>query len=385
MNNPNGKIVLNVALNRSALQSSTCEWSKPNDAIRAVSGSPTGPYAFCTRAEVAPWWMVDLGSNFAIRDLVIFNRDDGLQERAVPLSVEISLDTSHWSKVADANYPFGGRASGRPLRISPVVPLQARFIRLTRQEGPEHFHLDQVEVYVDLESIPQFSQLQQDLWVAAMTGGRRGGTFFEIGSSDGVTNSNTLMLEDKFGWTGICAECNPTFFEQLAARRSAHCVCTAVYPQSALRLKFVPVGELGTIQEFEDVDFHSAERRAWLEQGSYIEVETTNPNELLDRYSMPAMVDYLSIDTEGSEWDILRTIDFTRRTFGLLTIEHNYAEDKRGHIYDFLSRMGYYRIMARFDDWYYHPPLLNLLNGSTMIDFSSVISKFTAKFGGGSE
>jgi FkbM family methyltransferase len=376
MSTSNDKIALNVALNRSAIQSSTCEWSKPDDASRAVSGSKTGSYAFCTGAEVAPWWMLDLGSSFAIRDLVIFNRDDGLQDRAFPLSVEVSQDKNQWSKIADVNYPFGGRANGRPLQILPTIPILGRFIRLTRQEGPEHFHLDQVEVYVDLETIPQHSQLRQDLWVVAMTGGRRGGTFFEIGASDGVSNSNTLLLEDKFGWSGTCVECNPILFEQLAARRLAHCVCTAIYPQSGLRLKFAPAGELGTIHEYESGDFHAAARQAFLKKNAYIEVETTNPNELLNHQSMPQIIDYLSIDTEGGEWDILRSIDFARRAFGLLTIEHNFVEDKRRLVCDHLTNLGYHRIPANFDDWYYHPPILNLLNGATNVDFASVNRRF---------
>jgi hypothetical protein len=59
------------------------------------------------------------------------------------------------------------------------------------------------------------SQYGQDLFVLEALGGRRGGYFLDFGASNGVRFSNTLLLEQSFGWRGICIEPNDSFFSEL--------------------------------------------------------------------------------------------------------------------------------------------------------------------------
>ena len=67
------------------------------------------------------------------------------------------------------------------------------------------------------------SQLGQDILVDEYFGGKRGGVFVDIGAYDGVTFSNTLMLERERGWTGVCIEPLPDVFAEL--RQNRGCVC----------------------------------------------------------------------------------------------------------------------------------------------------------------
>ena len=53
-------------------------------------------------------------------------------------------------------------------------------------------------------------------------------------------------------------------------------------------------------------------------------VETISLNDLLDFYNAPKLIDYISIDTEGSELDIIQNFDFKKRTINIISIEHNY-------------------------------------------------------------
>ena len=76
--------------------------------------------------------------------------------------------------------------------------------------------------------------------------------------------------------------------------------------------------------------------------------------DMLEKYDAPAHIDYLSIDTEGSEFEILSAFDFTRHSFSVITCEHNYTSN-REKIHGLLSEHGYTRIMtdvSQFDDWY---------------------------------
>ena len=77
-------------------------------------------------------------------------------------------------------------------------------------------------------------------------------------------------------------------------------------------------------------------------------------SDLLEKYSAPSIIDYLSIDTEGSEYDILNAFDFQKYKFRVITCEHNFTP-MREKIYDLLIKKGYKRKLSnisRVDDWY---------------------------------
>ncbi len=69
-------------------------------------------------------------------------------------------------------------------------------------------------------------------------------------------------------------------------------------------------------------------------------------------------IDYLSLDTEGSELEILKSVDLTKYTFGIIDVEHNYIEPRRTQIRELLESHGYEYIRAnKFDDCYKHKSL----------------------------
>jgi len=87
--------------------------------------------------------------------------------------------------------------------------------------------------------------------------------------------------------------------------------------------------------------------------GQYL-VETVSLNNVLEHHKAPKTIDYLSIDTEGSEFQILQALDFDAWTFRVITVEHNYT-DQRSKIYELLTRNGYKRVLENIsymDDWY---------------------------------
>ena len=95
--NPN---LANIALGKPALQSSVSAWSRRRtveaDARGGNDGKLTGLYGFHTDYEVDPWWQVDLGTTFELREVRIFNRPDQAQ-RLLHFSILISVDGNNWS------------------------------------------------------------------------------------------------------------------------------------------------------------------------------------------------------------------------------------------------------------------------------------------------
>jgi hypothetical protein len=88
--------------------------------------------------------------------------------------------------------------------------------------------------------------------------------------------------------------------------------------------------------------------------GIKYEISTISLNDLLDKYNAPKEIDYLSIDTEGSEFEILNAFDFSEHKFKIITCEHNFTQ-MRESIYSLLTKNGYgrkYTDLPVFDDWY---------------------------------
>lgn len=197
------------------------------------------------------------------------------------------------------------------------------------------------------------SQLQQDLFVLSELNSNRGGFFVEIGASDGIKYSNTHFLEKKLGWNGIVAEPAKCYTEALKRNRNCFVSTKCVWSHSGQKLEFSEARDanLSTLTSLVDSDLRSKKRN----ESTKYTVETITLNDLLNSYSgLPPRIEYLSLDTEGSEYDILSTLDFDRYNIKIITCEHNYT-DSREKIYKLLLSKGYarkYSKMTRFDDWY---------------------------------
>lgn len=195
------------------------------------------------------------------------------------------------------------------------------------------------------------SQLGQDLWVLEQLGWKQGGFFVEFGATDGVLLSNSWLLEKYFHWNGICAEPNPKFFKRLEENRSCTLSSACVYANTGLKMRFVLADAFGGLEDHGRDDQHVGRRDAYAAVGDVIDVTTISLNDLLDQQGAPAVIDYLSIDTEGSEQLILEGIDWSRYQFRCITVEHNYTEQRQG-IQKILEAQGYQRQKAQWDDWY---------------------------------
>lgn len=192
------------------------------------------------------------------------------------------------------------------------------------------------------------SQSHQDLFALSELDFKRDGFFVEFGATDGVTISNTAYLERKLGWTGIVAEPARRWHEQLKRNRSCHIETKCVWKDSASVLTFIEA-EIGEYSSIDAFGSQVAKRH-----GQRYAVETISLRDLLTKYNAPRRIDYISIDTEGSEFEILSPFDFDEYEFGVLTIEHNFGPH-RDKIFRLLTRAGYMRKfenLSGLDDWY---------------------------------
>lgn len=177
------------------------------------------------------------------------------------------------------------------------------------------------------------------------------GYFVEFGAADGCFLSNTHFLEKQYSWNGILAEPAKTWVKQLKNNRAT---CTldfrCVWNRTGEKIEFVE----DALPEISGVSTTLNKERMSENSASYM-VATVSLIDLLEEHHAPKYIDYISIDTEGSEFEILEHFDFSRYQFGLITIEHNYETEKREKLFALLSRNHYMQIFQNIsseDDWY---------------------------------
>ncbi|MGU3417883.1 FkbM family methyltransferase [Methylobacterium sp. D54C] len=192
------------------------------------------------------------------------------------------------------------------------------------------------------------SQILQDLWVCFELGEKSDGFFVEFGATNGLKNSNTWLLEKKLGWKGILAEPNPVWHRELMRNRDAFIETRCVSSRSGETVSFLATDdadpELSGMEAFSDADHFSETRK----RGARLAVETISLDDLLDQYGAPEIIDYMSIDTEGSELEILSSYSF-RHKFRTLSVENNPKTERA--VEEMLVSKGYHRVFAQFSQW----------------------------------
>jgi hypothetical protein len=184
-----------------------------------------------------------------------------------------------------------------------------------------------------------WSQFAQDKFVLFCLEESRGGTFVEFGGADGLTHSNTALLECEYGWRGLLLEPNPFEFPLLKRNRpNCRALHAAVKCSDAHEIDLVICGQLSTVRGFEPVDKHAAARSS---AGITRRVRCIDLNEAIGSSSLGSQtLDYLSVDSEGSELAILSRFNFDKGP-RVLTLECNERAADEAAIRNLMAAKGY--------------------------------------------
>lgn len=194
-----------------------------------------------------------------------------------------------------------------------------------------------------------YSQEGQDTRALNYFNGKKEGYFVDIGANEGIIISNTYLFEKKMSWKGICSEPLPKAFELLQKNRNVICDNNAVYSKSNLKMDFSCDRWLSGIST--DINPQNIKTL----KKPRITVNTITFQDLLTKYNAPKIIHYLSLDTEGSEYKILKSVDFKKYKFLYICVEHNYNMNKRKNISNLLTNNNYiYKGSYKQDDEYIH-------------------------------
>ena len=188
---------------------------------------------------------------------------------------------------------------------------------------------------------------------------KKNGFFIDIGAHNGITLSNTYFFEKKMGWRGICIEPYPDRFTELVKSRSAQTICLpcaiANSEGYADFLKIDGYAEMlsGLLDKYEPDHLKRVDCELSIYGGhkTLISVPVFKLRTILEQNQVKH-VDLLSLDTEGSEFDILNSIDFDAVTIDVILVENNYKSTK---INDFLTTKNYSKMFTiGVDEIYRH-------------------------------
>ena len=203
------------------------------------------------------------------------------------------------------------------------------------------------------------SQLYQDVFAAFIIGNKFEKTFLEFGATDGLELSNSYMLEISDNWRGVLSEPSPQWHDLLKKNRTNTKIITkCIWSASKKKLDFFmsDVGVLSTINDYVDSDKSSMPGNA-LERkksGKVISVETISLNDVIKEYFSNVTPSYISIDTEGSEYEILKSFSLDIYRPRVFTIEHNFTDyqNKIDHLMNSQNYIRIFRELTAFDAWY---------------------------------
>lgn len=176
------------------------------------------------------------------------------------------------------------------------------------------------------------SQFEQDKYINLnYFKNKENGVFLDIGANDGVTFSNTYFFEKELNWTGICIEPIDDIFKELEKNRTSININGCAWNDDSIKTFRKLNGNAEMLSGIIDSYNEKHKERIDLECNIFnctyedIKVKCYNINSLLKKHKM-YHIDFLSIDTEGSELEILKCIDFSMFNIEVILVENNYSD-----------------------------------------------------------
>ncbi len=237
---------------------------------------------------------------------------------------------------------------GTKSKILSKFPRLKIYVRWSKVSDPKHLKIRKF-VFENLGK--SVSQLQQDLVAQFLSSvmvkkvsPQTTAYFVEIGANDGKYLSNTFTLENTFGWNGLLSEVNSSLTHTLFLNR----------PKSKIDIR--AVDEISGVKkvfnqsknsEYSALEGVSVQAAQFIDSISEV-VETVNLTDLLEEFKSPKCIDFLSIDTEGNEFDILKGLNFNLFKFNYIAVEVSRNQEE---IAEILGSNGYVRILEEVSLW----------------------------------
>ena len=186
-----------------------------------------------------------------------------------------------------------------------------------------------------------YGQFSTDVLIELYFCNKNMGVCVEVGAANGTRGSNTLYFE-KLGWRALCIEPNPGYFEMIKKTRkeAIQCACGSDNQQNVpftvfdIGKKNIMSSVSGLMPDQRLVEQH----HHIINETRQINVEVKTLNTVLTEHNVENNIDFISIDTEGTELDVLKGLDLAYWDIPLLVVENNFNDPE---IEAYMKDFGY--------------------------------------------
>ena len=182
------------------------------------------------------------------------------------------------------------------------------------------------------------AQFGQDIKALEYLDYKKDGTYLEIGVYDGENDNNTVLLDQEYNWSGLCIDPEMSNMDNRTCQKF-HCALGSEPGIANFRYSN-DEGGLNALDKFGT----STENEMWKDTVKNFEIKQVNvrtPEDVLEESEIPHVIDYMSLDVEGAEMDILRSFPFDKYCIKFSTIETNNDKNKEAEMEDLMTQKGY--------------------------------------------
>lgn len=178
------------------------------------------------------------------------------------------------------------------------------------------------------------SQYGQDKYIIERLNYQKKGYFVDVGAAHPTHISNTYVLETDFLWSGLLIDADKYFISQLKQYRTSTVIDALIYSKANIIMPYIITGEIesGYGNHISGFGVPHANKIG------YTTLTTTTLQTVLTNNNSPNIIDYLNIDVEGAELEVLKSVDLEKYKFRIMTVEGN---NQNNPILKYLQPYGY--------------------------------------------
>ncbi|CAG0888842.1 unnamed protein product [Darwinula stevensoni] len=180
--------------------------------------------------------------------------------------------------------------------------------------------------------------------------------FVEAGALDGKSISKTLYLEEKYGWKGLLVEPNPHLFQKMMyLKRNAWLAPFCLSPEARVKYEVMeyPYDPKDPIASWGGGISKKGKIKGSIKNGTSIYsalVKCYPLHTLLDALGITT-VHFFSLDVEGLELQVLKTLPFQRIQFHVIEVEFLFNDEGKQSLKDFLLSKGYQLVHKTYGEF----------------------------------
>jgi len=204
--------------------------------------------------------------------------------------------------------------------------------------GALEYYLDCAKTKFNRAFMGSYSQHSEDIVISGLLNGVKKGSYVDVGANDPEYISNTRYFYEK-GWRGINIEPHPEMFDKIVKNRPEDTNLNIGIATQEGALTFY---KLDVPAETAGSTFDREIAMALKEKGYTISAEITMPvfplAKILENNLKAPKIDFMSVDTEGFDLEVLKSNDWQRFRPTILVVETTNQKDE---IIEFMLSQSY--------------------------------------------